>query len=328
MEIEEFIAQWHDANDCVPVYTSGSTGKPKLMMAEKARMEASARMTCKALGLKSGDKALVCLPMDYVAGKMMVVRSLVCGLDMICVPPSGNPLQTVDCGIDFAAMVPMQVYNSLSDADQCRKIKNIKHILIGGGAVDKDMEAVLRTFPNAVWSSYGMTETLSHIALRRIDGNGYSQWYEPLPGVGISLAGNGCLVIDAPLVCPQTLHTHDIAVIDESAGRKRFRILGRLDNVICSGGVKIQIEDVEMVLASHLSKPFIVTKRPSKKFGEEVVLLTEDMDTDGVAATCRSVLPHYWQPKAILHVGAVPTTATGKPARAEAARLALRSQNL
>lgn len=324
MNCDEFISQWHDANDTVPVYTSGSTGKPKLMMAEKARMEASARMTCKALGLKPGDKALVCLPMDYIAGKMMVVRSIVCGLDMICVPPSGHPLSDVDSDIDFAAMVPMQVYNSLADGDQCRKLKKIKNILIGGGAIDKEMEAELKTFPNAVWSSYGMTETLSHIALRRIDGNGYSQWYEPLPGVEISLADNGCLVIDAPLVCPQTLYAHDVAVIDDSTGKKRFRILGRLDNVICSGGVKIQIEEVEQALAPHLSKPYIITKRPSKKFGEEVVLLTEDLNIDSVAEICRRVLPHYWQPKAVMHVDKVPMTGTGKPARAEAERMVLR----
>lgn len=322
MTLSEFLSQWHDTNPSVPVYTSGSTGKPKLIMAEKTRMAASARMTCKALGLNPGDTALVCLPMDYIAGKMMVVRCDVCNLTMVYVPPSSHPLDSVDSHIDFAAMVPMQVCNSLSDPTQHSRLRSIRNLLIGGGAIDSGTEAVLRTFPHAVWSSYGMTETLSHIALRRLDGSAYSEWYEPLPGISVSLDGGGCLVVDAPMLCPRTLHTHDMAVVDTSTGITRFRIIGRTDNVICSGGVKIQMEDVEQALAPHLTKPFIITKRPSQKFGEEVVLLTEDADTDSVATLCRSVLPPFWVPKAISHVARVPLTHTGKPARAEALRLA------
>ena len=318
MEIEEFIAQWHDANDCVPVYTSGSTGKPKLMMAEKNRMEASARMTCKALGLKSGDKALVCLPMDYIAGKMMVVRSLVCGLDMICVPPSGNPLQTVDCGIDFAAMVPMQVYNSLQVPEEKERLMAIRHLIIGGGAIDEAMEAELRTFPHAVWSTYGMTETLSHIALRRISGPEASEWYMPFPTVKLSTTDEGCLVIDAPEVCAQTLTTNDIVELKSDG---RFRIRGRKDNVICSGGIKIQIEEVEQILKKYMRVPYIISKRKDEKFGEIVVLLTEG-DTAEAQTICQQVLPKYHQPKVYLHVNQIPLTETGKPARKRAEELA------
>lgn len=135
MTITEFLAQWRDDQPTVPVFTSGSTGKPKLMMAEKARMEASARMTCQALGLHPGDKALVCLPMDYIAGKMMVVRSLVCQLQMVSIEPQGHPMTAIvdDEVIDFAAMVPMQVFNSLSNETELRRLKAIKNILIGGG---------------------------------------------------------------------------------------------------------------------------------------------------------------------------------------------------
>ena len=272
MTIAEFISQWHDDQPTVPVFTSGSTGKPKLMMAEKARMEASARMTCQALGLHPGDKALVCLPMDYIAGKMMVVRSLVCSLQMVCIEPQGHPMAAIadDDVIDFAAMVPMQVFNSLGNETELRRLKAIKNILIGGGAIDKELERQLRQFPHAVWSSYGMTETLSHIALRKVNGGNADDnlWYRPLPGVSISLDANDCLVIDAPAVCPTVLHTHDIAVVDRSLGYVRFKIIGRIDNVVCSGGVKIQIEEVEQALAPHLSAPFIMAKRPSKKYGE------------------------------------------------------------
>ena len=261
MTINDFLSQWHDSRATVPVYTSGSTGKPKLMMAEKVRMEASARMTCKALGLKAGDKALVCLPMDYIAGKMMVVRSLVCDLQMISIAPKGHPMadDADDEEIDFAAPPPLQVCNSKGS-------EAIKIILIGVGAIDMEMEQKLQKFPNAVWSSYGMTETLSHIALRKINGGGEdSLWYHPLPGVEISLDADNCLVINAPAVCAEVLHTHDIAVVDNAEGNIRFRIVGRIDNVVCSGGVKIQMEEVEQALAPHLAAPFFMAKRPSKK---------------------------------------------------------------
>lgn len=319
MTIAEFISQWHDDQPTVPVFTSGSTGKPKLMMAEKARMEASARMTCQALGLHPGDKALVCLPMDYIAGKMMVVRSLVCSLRMVCIEPQGHPMTAIADNdvIDFAAMVPMQVFNSLGNETELRRLKAIKNILIGGGAIDKELERQLRQFPHAVWSSYGMTETLSHIALRKVNGGNADDnlWYRPLPGFSISLDGNDCLVIDAPAVCPTVLHTHDIAVVDRSQGYVRFKIIGRIDNVVCSGGVKIQIEQVEQTLVPHLSAPFIMAKRPSKKYGEEMVMLTEAIDTTHIMAVCHEVLPKYWQPKEIIQVDKIPMTETGKPKR-------------
>ena len=219
--------------------------------------------------------------------------------------------------LDFAAMVPMQVFNSLSNETELRRLKAIKNILIGGGAIDKELELQLRQFPHAVWSSYGMTETLSHIALRKINGDNADDnlWYRPLPGVGITLNANDCLVIDAPAVCPTVLHTHDIAVVDRSQGYVRFKIVGRIDNVVCSGGVKIQIEEVEQALAPHLSAPFIMVKRPSKKYGEEMVMLTEAADATRIMSVCHDVLPKYWQPKEIIQVDQIPMTETGKPKR-------------
>ena len=162
-----------------------------------------------------------------------------------------------------------------------------------------------------------MTETLSHIALRKINGGNADDnlWYRPLPGVGITLDANDCLVIDAPAVCPTVLHTHDIAVVDRSQGYVRFKIVGRIDNVVCSGGVKIQIEEVEQALAPHLSAPFIMAKRPSKKYGEEMVMLTEAADATRIMTVCHDVLPKYWQPKEIIQVDQIPMTATGKPKR-------------
>ena len=316
MGLEEFLAEWHNDSPTVLVHTSGSTGKPKPMLVEKRRMEASARITCRFLGLKSGDTALLCMSLDYIAGKMMVVRALTCGLKLIAVEPCGSP--EWDGDIDFAAMVPMQVYNLLQSEEGKKRLMAVKHLIIGGGAIDDELARMLVSFPNQVWSTYGMTETLSHIALRRLNGPEASEWYTPFEGVGLSLTDEGCLMIDAPAVHDGPLVTNDIVELSD----KGFRILGRKDNVICSGGIKIQIEEVERLLKPYLPEPFMITKRADKKFGEQVVLLTESRDMGIIKDTCCRVLPKYWHPRSFLHVDQLPMTETGKPARKEAERLA------
>ena len=319
MSLEEFLLEWRSDSPYVEVKTSGSTGEPKRMMVEKRRMMNSARITCDFLGLKPGDTAWLCMSLDYIAGKMMVVRSIERNLKLITVEPSGHPL-TEDSKYDLVAMVPMQVYNSLQVPEEKERLMQIKHLIIGGGAIDETMEEELRDFPNAIWSTYGMTETLSHIALRRLNGKEASEWYEPFPSVKVRLNEEGCLVIDAPEVCEETLVTNDIAEI-EASGR-RFRILGRKDNVICSGGIKIRTEEVERTLKPYLDAPYMISKRPDPKFGEIVVLLTEG-DISDAREACERILPKYQQPKDYLRVDRIPLTETGKPARKEAEKLAL-----
>jgi O-succinylbenzoic acid--CoA ligase len=337
-----FIDEWNNDSAYVEVKTSGSTGEPKRMLVEKRRMLNSARITCDFLGLKPGDTALLCMSTDYIAGKMMVVRSIERGLKLIEVEPCGHPLDIkhltflampsgkaernikhsqfsiFNFQFDFAAMVPMQVYNSLQVPEEKERLMAIRHLIIGGGAIDEAMEAELRTFPHAVWSTYGMTETLSHIALRRISGPEASEWYMPFPTVRLSTTDEGCLVIDAPEVCAQTLTTNDIVELKSDG---RFRIRGRKDNVICSGGIKIQIEEVEQTLKKYMRVPYIISKRKDEKFGEIVVLLTEG-DTVEAQTICQQVLPKYHQPKVYLHVNQIPLTETGKPARKRAEELA------
>ena len=287
------------------------------MLVEKQRMLNSARITCDFLGLHEGDTALLCMSLDYIAGKMMVVRALERHLKLITVEPSGRPLSNTHCEIDFAAMVPMQVYNTIQLPEERERLKQIHHLIIGGGAIDETLAAALRDFPHHVWSTYGMTETLSHIALRRLNGADVSEWYTPFPSVKVSLNEDDCLVIDAPLVCPECLVTNDIAELSEG----RFRILGRKDNVICSGGIKIQIEQVERRLRPYLQVPFLITKRPDTKFGDVVVLLTEG-SVDEAQQVCERILSKYHQPKVYLHVDKIPLTETGKPARKQAEILA------
>ena len=346
MTLEDFLSEWNNDSDRVLVHTSGSTGKPKPMMVEKKRMLNSARITCDFLGLKPGDSALLCMSLDYIAGKMVVVRSIERHLHLISVSPSGHPLKNIDLKdvngkgvngeITFAAMVPMQVYNTLQVPEERERLTHIRHLIIGGGAIDASLEKELQALPGniAIWSTYGMTETLSHIALRRINGAEASEWYQPFDSVKISQTEEGCLVIDAPLVCAETLVTNDIVEIESYIYNKvektRFRIKGRKDNVICSGGIKIQIEEVEEFLKPHLEKPFMLAKKKDEKFGEIAVLLTEDEDLKKVEATIRRLLSgksddsnksseskshKYWIPREYLHVDHLPLTETGKPKR-------------
>ena len=328
MTLEDFLSEWNNDSDRVLVHTSGSTGKPKPMMVEKKRMLNSARITCDFLGLKPGDSALLCMSLDYIAGKMVVVRSIERHLHLISVSPSGHPLKDVNLKevngeITFAAMVPMQVYNTLQVPEERERLCRIRHLIIGGGAIDAALEQELRSLPGniAIWSTYGMTETLSHIALRRINGAEASEWYQPFDSVKISQTEEGCLVIDAPLVCAETLVTNDIVEIESYIYNKvektRFRIKGRKDNVICSGGIKIQIEEVEEFLKPHLEKPFMLAKKKDEKFGEIAVLLSEDKEIKTVEATIRRLLSDhkYWIPREFLHVDHLPLTETGKPKR-------------
>ena len=323
MTVEEFLAQWNDTSDVIEVHTSGSTGKPKRLLVEKQRMVNSARITCDFLGLKEGDSALLCMPLDYIAGKMVVVRSLVSHLHLISVTPSSHPLKDVTQPIDFAAMVPLQVYSSLQEPAERERLMSIRHLIIGGGAIDDSLESQLQQFPNAVWSTYGMTETLSHIALRRISGENSSLWYSPLDGVDVSLSSDSCLEIYAPQVNPEKLHTNDIAELRTLPdGSKEFRILGRKDNVIDSGGIKIQAEEVERLLRPHLSCGFIITKVADARLGEAVTILIESDDAYLALSICKHVLPKHWVPRHVLPISHIPLTETGKPARAEAEALA------
>ena len=328
MSLKELLKEWNSDCPYVRVQTSGSTGEPKAMLVEKRRMLASARRTNDFLGLKVGDSALLCMSLDYIAGKMMVVRAIERGLKLVTVEPSGHPLNNgqwimdngqlataqectannyplsiVNYPLAFSAMVPMQVYNSMQVPEECERLKQIKHLIIGGGAIDEALAEELRTFPNNVWSTYGMTETLSHIALRRLSGPEASEWYTPFPSVNVSLNDEGCLVIDAPEVCEQRLVTNDIAEL--ATNNQSF----------------IQAEEVERLLRPHLHEAYLISKRPDQKFGEVVVLLTEG-DVETARTVCEAVLPKYQRPKAYVHVSEIPLTETKKPARKLAEELA------
>lgn len=388
VQLADFLAEWFAPGELLTVQTSGSTGTPKQMQVSKLKMLNSARLTVEFLGLKSGDTAYLCMPLQYIAGKMMVVRALLAGLDLLVAAPSGRPVQALlqsqmqllasseakpessNLRLEFSAMIPMQVYNTLQshDLQEIEVLKGIKQLIIGGGAVDENLGQELKSFPHAVWSTYGMTETLSHIALRRLNGPLASEWYTPFAHVTLSQSTEQTLVIDAPLVTSERLVTNDIV---EFNAQGQFRILGRKDNTINTGGVKVQIEQVENALKPHLPWPFMITFCPDAKFGQIVVLLVaiskaqilgdkqaqtqvqaqpksqlqhQSQESQAAVAVqavlaastaklaleqlsnvmqaAYAKLPAFWRPKVVGLVTALPQTGSGKPDRANAARLA------
>ena len=326
LSLANFLTEWFDEKTTLKVHTSGSTGTPKELFVEKQRMLNSARATINFLGLKKGDTALLCMPLPYIAGKMVVVRALTAELNLLLVTPCGHPLHAISQIPTFAAMTPMQVFNSLEVPEEREILMQIEHLIIGGGAIDSKMAEVLHTFPRNVWSTYGMTETLSHIALRRLSGTAASHWYTPFEGVTLSLSKENTLVIDAPNVCPEILQTNDIVTFNELG---QFRILGRKDNTINTGGIKVQIEEVEAKLHDLLTFPFLITSAPDPKFGEHIVLLAEgNYPPEEVLQKAFAHLPTYWRPKTTVIVDQLPLTGTGKPDRAKAKQLVQSKQML
>ncbi len=319
-EIAQFAEEWQKPQSTITVHTSGSTGQPQPMEAEKTRMWDSALATVQALGLQEGNTALLAMPLRYIAGQMMLVRSFAAGLQIIPVAPCSHPYAGLHEAPDFAALTPMQVFETLLVPHERSLLRRTLCLIIGGGSISEALQRELQSFPNPVYSTYGMTETLSHIALRRLNGPSATDFYTPLPGVTVSLSNEGTLCVDAPMVHEGVLQTNDLA---ELLPDGRFRILGRRDNVVCSGGLKLHIEDIERKLAV-LPVPYAVTSVPDDRLGEALVLLYES-DTDlseKLLADCRHLLNRYEVPRRYVRIAHLPLTATGKPARAEARRIA------
>ena len=323
-ELYNFLVCWFDSSETLAINTSGSTGTPKTIIVRKQNMIESARMTCEFLQLKPGNIAFLCMPLQYIAGKMMIVRALVAQLDLRWQVPSGNPLTDVDYHIHFAAMVPSQVYNVLKDEKSKGKLLLIENLIIGGGAISPELEKDLHNLPGKVYSTYGMTETLSHIALRKINEPHAQAYYQPFPSVELSLDNDSTLIINAPLICDVTLKTNDVAHIHVDG---TFQILGRKDNIINCGGIKIQIEEIEKQLTQLIKSAFCITSVPSSKWGEEIVLFIEDTENEiMVDRKLISTLPKYWQPHYIHVVNHIPLTETGKINRAACRQLAISKQ--
>ena len=305
-----FLNEWFDASPVITVHTSGSTGVPKELVVRKDRMMQSARLTCEFLNLQAGDTTLLCMNLRYIGAMMMVVRSLVAGLNLVVRPASGHPLSDVEVPLKFAAMVPLQVYNTLRVPAERKRLEHTDILIIGGGAVDDSLEAELKTIPIAAYSTYGMTETLSHIALRRLNGEAASKCYYPFPSVELSLSAENTLIVKAPLICDDVLQTNDIACLCSDGG---FTIAGRKDNVINSGGIKIQAEEMENRLQPFIPVPFAVTAVPDPRLGQALTLLIAGKpDIKELENKLQAVLETYYRPKHIFITELIPQTENGK----------------
>jgi len=320
-----FIHQWVSPGDTLEVKTSGSTGGvPKVKVFQKKQFIESAKLTCEYFDLKKGMNFLHCLSAEYIAGKMMVVRAFVSGANLVTVSPSGNPLLNLEERIDFAALVPLQVQNAISDPQTNKIFSSIHNVIIGGASVPVKLQHTLASYSNKIYATFAMTETLSHIALRKLSGIGRKDLYELLPGIDVTEDKRGCMVIHAKHLSKEPIVTNDIIV---KADKKHFHWLGRYDNVINSGGIKIYPESVEEKIG-HLfpSNRFFIASLPDETLGEKVVIVIENIAPDVVVkikSEVEKVLGKYDLPKQYLTIPKFLETPNGKVQRNETLRLAV-----
>ena len=293
-----FLTEWYNDSDCIITQSSGTTGIPKPISISKQAMVDSAIATGLFFDLKPRDTALHCLSSQYIAGKMMLVRALVLGLQMDCIAPSSHPLEGINTCYDFAAMVPMQAQNSII------KLDSIKTLIIGGAKINPSLQKVLLQLKMAVFETFGMTETISHIAARRIG----EEAFLLLPNIEISKDERDCLVIHAPRISKEKIITNDLVTILSDS---EFIYLGRIDSVVNSGGVKLFPEQIESKLATEIPVRFFVIGIPDQTFGEKLILVVEGEKFEIQDTIFRNLNP-FEKPKEIHFVSQFLETETGK----------------
>lgn len=303
-ELGFFILDWLNADSTILLQTSGTTATPKKLSFQKKALVHSAKMTGTYFNLLAGQQVLHCLPAKYIAGKMMLLRALILGLHLDVVAPSSKPLQGSKIEYDFVAMTPFQAMHSLDD------LVRVKTLIIGGSSVATPLKKALITKRINAYETYGMTETLSHIAVRKMDAP--TAEFKQLPNITIRQDQRNCLVVDAP-----ELGVHDLVTNDkiERINSTTFRLIGRIDNVINSGGVKLHPEPIEHKLANHLEYPFFVGGISDKKLGECLVLAIASSFSkrELIITALKSVeLQPYEFPKKILFYDTFLKTPTGK----------------
>lgn len=306
-----FIKTWLDDNDFVEVKTSGSTGTPKIIRLEKTRMIASAKATGKFFDLKPNDRALLCLPCDYIAGKMMVVRAIVLGLNLYLAEPSGNPLKSIENkDFQFSAMIPLQVLNSLKNHPN--QFDKIKKVIIGGGVVDNSLLQKLQTTQNQCFATYGMTETITHVAIKTLNGTHKTNFYNALENVDFSKDKRECLIINAPYLSENQIITNDIINLHSASN---FEWLGRFDNVINTGGIKVNPENIESKIANFINTDFFIAAEDDAQLGSRILLIIEnegESDIESLKIKLKSVLSKFEMPKKIYCLPIFERTETGK----------------
>lgn len=322
----DFISGWMQEEESFIQNTSGSTGAPKQIIITRSQMTASAKMSIDALGLRREYNALLCISPDYIGGKMMLVRSLVAGMKIIACTPTSNPLAMLPRNqhIDFAAMVPYQIHEIIR-SESAIKFNEIKTVIIGGATVDRETVEKLQGYRCIFYSTYGMTETVSHIALRQLNENNASDCYTALPGIHISTDERSCLVIEWDQL-PQKIVTNDIV---EIVSADVFQWIGRWDNVINTGGIKVFPEKVEKIVKEifrglHLDNSFFVGSVADPKLGNRVTLFIEgQLSKETIAEVEREIslkISKNEAPKQVVLVQSFVLTENGKVNRKATAK--------
>ncbi len=302
-----FLLDWLDEKDYIKVMTSGSTGQPKTIKLSKQAMVNSCIATGNYLKLKPGYTALHCLPANFIAGKMMLVRAMILGLEMDLVEPTSQPIFDYDKVYHFTAMLPMQLQSTLS------YLHNVKTIIVGGSSVSKHLIDLTQPLKPKVYATYGMTETATHIALKPLNNQLQEAYFRVLPKVSISQDERGCLVIDAPKVSKEKIITNDLVKLHSPT---EFEWLGRIDNVINSGGVKLFPEQIEEKLKGKIPNQFFIASEPDAMLGEQLILVLES-DSNILDASIFDGLDKFEIPKKIYAISKFKMTSTGKIKRAE-----------
>jgi len=270
INIHSFLKDWFDDSQKIEVQTSGSTGTPKTISLSKDKMKQSARNTISYFKLNENDTILQCLPSGFIAGKMIWVRALVGKLNVMIAPIKSNPLKELNQKIDFVAMTPLQVTTALNDTPE--KFNFIKKLIIGGAPVSEELKERLQNISTICWATYGMTETITHIAVQQLNGKEKSNYFEALSGVTFKLGESHNLIIDVPFISENEIITEDIVNLQDHT---HFEWLGRKDFVINSGGVKLFPEQIEKKLSGNITNRFFIHKMPHTKFGEVPILIVE-----------------------------------------------------
>ncbi|MEO1485120.1 MAG: AMP-binding protein [Bacteroidota bacterium] len=313
--IGDFILDWLSDSETVEVQTSGSTGAPKTINLSKSAMVNSAKATAEQFQLSARDTALLCLPMTGIAGKMILVRAMVLGLHLDYIAPDGNPMAATNKSYDFVAMVPLQAKNSL------KGLERVKILILGGAPVSFVLEKELVAISTQAYETYGMTETITHIAFRLLNGQA-EKIFQTLPQITVSSDERACLVIYAPRIASAPVVTNDLI---ELISETQFKWLGRIDSVINSGGVKVIPEKVESTLSEHIMERFFVAGTEDETLGQKVVLVLE---TDSLLKTRKKQLEglflkldKYQRPKEVFTIAEFIETKTGKVLRTETLQL-------
>lgn len=325
----QFILEWLNESDKITAYTSGSTGIPKKISLNKNKMAASANATIQCLGLHHNSNALLCLPCNFIAGKMMVVRAFVGGYNMVTVKPNSNPfIDFENSAIDFVALAPNQAVSILTDETTIVKLENVNNVIIGGGAISAKLLNLLNPLPNNIFETFGMTETMSHIALKLVSKNSTENYFTTLEGIKVSTNDKDCLVIDAPLISDTIIETNDIvSIINEH----QFIWKGRSDNVINSAGIKLYAEAIEQQIASLIPYTIIIGSIPDTSLNEKLILLIETSEVlsqEKIFAIIKAKLKTYECPKAIYALPYFVKTENGKIKRAETMALIKEAKSL